>query len=115
MHVGMNLQRFDACCGNGFQPYGLPDAALRGVPDVAAAKFLFAAQLRARVAGVGRAYDQFVFPKHKLIGDVCGEWQVSAAMMGDARSVQPDNAFVVDAVEVQQATLPFLHQQHAVM
>ena len=86
-----------------FQPDGLPDSRLRGVPDAAALQLLFTPRQLGGVAWVVHDNAQFVgLVRVKRIRHVEGERQVTPDVRAEEGVVQPDIGALVDRAEVQQ-------------
>lgn len=98
--VGRGDQALYTAGWDAFDPDGLPDAGLGGVPDAAPVDPLLAARVPAGVAGVGDLDDEF-----DVAADGCqvrGDGQIAADVVGHLRAVGVDDDLLVDRAEMQQ-------------
>ena len=84
------------------EPDALPYAALSGVPHVSALDSLFAAKLRARLAGIPHAELDDVRALLNSVGDVRVKGQICPHVRGNLPTVYVEGARVVNRLEVQQ-------------
>src|SRR3546814_18548158 len=82
--IGHRAEVGDMKVGDGFEPYRLPDAADRGVPDAARFERLLAARLVAGRGRVGDLHDEFVGAGAQIAGDVEAERVRSTLKIGRA-------------------------------
>ena len=105
--IGLQYRLNHMIARHSFQPDVLPDAALRGIPDVSAIDALLAAQLTAELAWIGNAYEQLerlqcIVRIRQTVGDVERKRCVSARVGAEQPPVAPDGAHRIDRLEMQQ-------------
>src|SRR3546814_5812719 len=94
--------------GDGFEPYRLPDAADRGVPDAARFERLLAARLVAGRGRVGDLHDEFVGAGAQIAGDVEAERVRSTLMAAHDDAVDEHGRFEIDRSEEHTSELQSL-------
>ena len=85
-----------------FAPDGLPDAALRGVPDAAAMTALLAARELGGFQIVPRLHDELVIARAQEGCEICGKGRVATYMLQDILTVAEDFCPLVARADVQK-------------
>ena len=109
VHLGVVKVRRDAkgahiALRHAFDPYALPDAALRRVPDAAALRLLLAAGVEALIGVVRHTYDDGKLPFAEGFGDLRVKGQIAADVRDDVDAVHPDVRGLIHGAEVQDHT-----------
>ena len=89
-----------------FAPDGLPDTALRGVPDAAAMTALLAARELGGFQIVPRLHDELVIARAQEGCEIGGKGRVAAHVLQDILTVAEDFCPLVARADVQKQPLP---------
>ena len=104
--VGRVADGLDVVVRNPLAPDGLPDAALRGVPDAAVLQALLTARELGGFQIVPRLHDELVFTRMQKCREVGGKGRVATYMLQDILTVAEDFCPLVAGADVQKQPLP---------
>ena len=93
--------------GRGLQPYGLPDAAHRRVPDALGTGNLLAARLFVVVRSINYLHQQFLLALLQVGGNIKGESRKAARMRAHILAVHPHFRAPVHRLEIEPDLLLF--------
>ena len=104
--VGRVADGLDVVVRDPLAPDGLPDAALRGVPDAAAFRTLLAARELGGFQIVPRLHDELVIARAQEGCEVGGKGRVATYMLQDILTVAEDFCPLVAGSNVKKQPLP---------
>jgi hypothetical protein len=109
--IDVRYQRefLDMRCRHRFQPHRLPDAGYRGIPDAAGIEYLLAARMHLRIGGIPNSDHDLLRARagFQLVGDIERKRIVTAIVLADGLSVDPDLRSPVHRTKMQQHPASF--------